>query len=123
MQFPIYTYIIEQNRKLYRVIVFFCKFLLFTIDTNNIEIWHQYTGNSKKCGYGTTWYVFVVGIYDAICLQMLIFKHHILLFCHEILKFFAEIWVVETINIDAINLKIIWQNRQIACLIEKKYIL
>jgi hypothetical protein len=37
----------------------------------------------------TTRYLHVVCIYGAICLQILFLNHHILLFCHEILKFFA----------------------------------
>ncbi len=38
---------------------------------------------------GTTRYLNVVCIYGAICLQILFLKHHIMLFCHEILKYFA----------------------------------
>jgi hypothetical protein len=37
----------------------------------------------------TTRYLYVVCIYGAIHLQILFLKHHILLFCHEILKFFT----------------------------------
>jgi hypothetical protein len=37
----------------------------------------------------TTRYLYVVCIYGAICLQILFLKHHIFLFCHEMLKFFA----------------------------------
>jgi hypothetical protein len=40
----------------------------------------------------TTRYLHVVCIYGAICLQILFLKHHILLFRHEILNFFASIW-------------------------------
>ncbi len=49
----------------------------------------------KECGKSiagqraTTRYFYVVCIYGAICLQILFLKHHILLFCHEISKYFA----------------------------------
>ncbi len=39
---------------------------------------------------GTTRYLYVVCIYGAICLQILFLKHHILPFCHEILKNFCK---------------------------------
>jgi hypothetical protein len=37
----------------------------------------------------TTRYLYVVCVYGAIHLQILFLKHHIFLFCHEILKFFT----------------------------------
>jgi hypothetical protein len=43
----------------------------------------------KDPGPATTRYLYVVCIYGAICLQILFLKHLILLFCHEMLKFFA----------------------------------
>jgi hypothetical protein len=37
----------------------------------------------------TTQYLYIICIYGVIRLQILFLKHHILLFCHEILKFFS----------------------------------
>jgi hypothetical protein len=45
--------------------------------------------NYAVLGSATTRYLYVVYIYGAICLQILLLKHHIFLFCHEMLKFFA----------------------------------
>ncbi len=44
---------------------------------------------TRKPKVATTRSLYVVCIYGAICLQILFLKHHILLFCHEILKNFA----------------------------------
>jgi hypothetical protein len=46
----------------------------------------------------TTRYLYVVCIYGAIYLQISFLKDHILLFCHEILKFFAYIWTQHRIK-------------------------
>ncbi len=53
---------------------------------------HEHSEKNDKVSaiyVATTRYLYVVCIYGAICLHILFLKHHILLFCHEILEFFA----------------------------------
>ncbi len=59
----------------------------------------SFTLGFRKMTLATTRYLYIVCIYGAICLQILFLKHHILLFCHEILKFFAYICIQHRVEL------------------------
>ncbi len=62
------------------------RFGLFMSSKNMRALWRS---KVTSLASASTRYLYIVCLYGAICLQILFLKNHILLFCHEILKFFA----------------------------------